>query len=353
MQLSARELAAFLGGSIEGDPDVFVNRPSKIEEGGAGTISFLGNPKYEEYAYQTTSSILLVHSDFNPRQAISATLIRVDDVYAAVARLLEQFGKNTRQNKGISSQAFIHPTAVIGAEVTIEPFAVIEANAHIGQGSYIGPQAFIAQDAQVGNHTFIHSGVRILHKSVVGNNCIIHANVVIGSDGFGFAPASDGSYQKIQHVGNVIIEDDVEIGANTTIDRATMGSTVIRKGVKLDNLIQVGHNVEIGENTVIAALTGIAGSTKIGKSCRIGGQVGFAGHITVADGSQIGGQAGVSSTIKDANANWIGSPIVPYKDYFRSFAVFKQLPDMYQRLNELEQKLRELSSPSDTPPAEK
>ncbi|NUQ24189.1 MAG: UDP-3-O-(3-hydroxymyristoyl)glucosamine N-acyltransferase [Saprospiraceae bacterium] len=348
MQLSARELAAILNGSIEGDPDVKVNRPSKIEEGGEGSISFLGNPKYEDYVYQSTSSVLLVHRSFEPRQAVNATLIKVDDVYASVAILLEQFGKSTTRNTGISSQAFIHPSAVLAEEVTIEPFAVVEANAHIGKGSYIGPQVYIGQDVQVGNNTIIYAGVRIMQKTEIGDNCIIHPNVVIGSDGFGFAPNAEGIYQKIQHVGNVIIEDNVEIGANTTVDRATMGSTIIRQGAKLDNLIQVGHNVEIGENTVIAALVGIAGSTKIGKSCRIGGQVGFAGHLSVADGTQIGGQTGVMSTIKTPNANWVGTPAIPYKDYFRSFALFRQLPEIYQRLNELEALLRQQSNSTDT-----
>lgn len=349
MQLSARELAALLNGTIEGDPDVKVNRPGKIEEGGEGTISFLGNPKYEEYVYSSNASILLVDRHFQPRGPVKPTLIRVDDVYATVAKLLEQFGQSKPTTTGISAHAFVHASADVAEEVTIEPFAVIEANVRIGKGSYVGPQVFLAQDVQIGRNTIIHSGVRLMKNSVVGDNCIIHANVVIGSDGFGFAPLADGSYQKIQHVGNVVIEDNVEIGANTTIDRATLGSTIIRKGVKLDNLIQVGHNVEIGENTVIAAQTGIAGSTKIGKSCRIGGQVGFSGHISIADGAQIQAQSGIASSIETPKTGWFGSPAIPYNDFLRAFTVYKKLPELYRRFNEIEKLLHRQSKVSDTP----
>ncbi len=341
MQLSARELAQLLNGTVEGDPAVTVNRPSRIEEGGAATISFLGNQKYEEYAYSTTASILLVNRSFTPRQPVAATLIRVDDVYRSVAVLLERFGRGNNQPAEVSEKAYIHPEAEVGRNVGVGAFAVVEAGAQVAEGSRIHAHVFIGKGARVGKNTVLYPGVRLLDNCEVGENCIIHANVVIGSDGFGFAPQEDGSYRKIAHVGRVVIEDNVEIGANTTIDRATIGETVIRSGAKLDNLIQVGHNVEIGENTVIAAQTGIAGSTRIGRSCRIGGQVGFVGHINVADGTQIQAQSGIASPIKEPNQALFGSPAIDYKNYIRSYAVFKQLPELYKKINELERKLGE------------
>ncbi|MCB0546513.1 MAG: UDP-3-O-(3-hydroxymyristoyl)glucosamine N-acyltransferase [Phaeodactylibacter sp.] len=346
MQLSARELAHFLDGTVEGDPDIKVSRPSKIEEGGTGTISFLGNPKYEEYAYTTTASILLVSRSFEARQPVSATLIRVDDVYGAIAKLLEKFGSNNHEPPVISQQAFIHDSATVSDNVSIGPFTVVDAGAQIGQGCRIKAQVFIGKGVKLGNNVTLYPGVRVLDNCEVGNNCIIHANVVIGSDGFGFAPQPDGTYRKIAHVGRVVIEDDVEIGANTAIDRATMGATYIRKGAKLDNLIQVGHNVEIGENTVIAAQAGIAGSTRIGKSCRIGGQVGFVGHIEVADGTQIQAQSGVASAIEKPNQALFGSPAIDYKNYIRSYAVFKKLPELYRRISGLE---RQINQQQDAP----
>lgn len=341
MQLSAKELAQILNGTIEGDPEVKVSRPSKIEEGGAGTISFLGNPKYEDYAYTTTASILLVSQQFEARRPIKATLIRVPDVYGAVARLLEQFGGGKQEGSSeISPLANIHPEAQVGNGVTIGPFTVVEAGAVVGDGCRISSQVYIGKGARLGRQTTIYPGARIMHDCEVGSNCIIHANAVIGSDGFGFAPQEDGKYRKIVHVGNVMIGDDVEIGANTAIDRATMGSTTIRSGVKLDNLIQVGHNVEIGENTVIAAQAGISGSTRIGRSCRIGGQAGFTGHIQIADGSQVAAQSGIISSIEEPGQTVVGAPAINYKDYFRSFAVFKKLPELYRKVNQMEQKLK-------------
>lgn len=338
MQLSARELAAFLSGTVDGDPEVVVVRPSKIEEGGEGTISFFGNPKYEDYVYQSTASILLVDKNFHPRQPIQPTLIRVEDVYASIAKLLDKFGQVSpgANGSGIPADASVHSSVRLGENISIGHFAVIEENTNIGAHTRIGAQVYIGPGTEIGEHTIIFPGVRILAGAKIGNHCIIHANVVIGADGFGFAPEKDGSYRKITHVGNVIIEDRVEIGANTTIDRATMGSTIIRKGAKLDNLIQVGHNVEIGEHTVIAAQTGIAGSTKIGSYCRIGGQVGFVGHITIADGVQIQAQSGIASAIKQPQSAWFGSPAIGYKEYLKSFAVFKQLPELLKRLTDLE-----------------
>ncbi len=339
MQLSAKELADILGGTVEGDPKITVNRPSKIEEGGKGSISFLGNPKYEAYAYQTTASVLLVNRQFQPRQKIAATLIRVDDVYASIAVLLQHFGDQDKATGVIAAEASIAQSASLGDGVSVGRFSVVEEEATIGNGSVIGDQVYIGKGVRIGRNALIHPGVKILKHCVLGDNCVLHANVVIGSDGFGFAPQADGSYQKIAHVGNVVIEDDVEIGAGTTIDRGTMGSTTIRKGVKLDNLVQIAHNVEVGQNTVIAAQTGIAGSTKIGKSCRIGGQVGFAGHLHIADGTEIQAQSGLASSIETPQTQLFGSPAIGYKDYIRSYAIFRKLPDLYKRLFQLEKQV--------------
>lgn len=336
MQLSAKILAKLLGGEIEGDPNVLVSKPSRIEEGGEGTISFLGNEKYEQYVYRTDASILLVSRAFRPKQPITPTLIRVENVYQAVAVLMERFGQSAEGNSGIAESAVVDAKANIAPAVNIGPGAVIEAGAEIGSGSRIGAQVYVGANVKLGKEVVLHPGVRILKDCEIGDRCVIHPNTVIGSDGFGFAPQADGPYQKIIHVGNVVIESDVEIGANTTIDRATMGSTILRQGVKLDNLVQVGHNVEIGAHTVIAAQSGIAGSTKIGKYCRIGGQVGFVGHITIADGTQIQAQSGIARSVKTPGTYLFGTPAIGYKDFIRSFAVFKKLPDLYRRLTQLE-----------------
>lgn len=343
MQLSAKELAALLEGSIEGNPDALVNRPGKIEEGQAGEITFLGNDKYEPFIYTTQASVVLVNKDFSPRQAIQATLIRVENVYAALAFLLDKFGAQTAARtagEGISPQASIHPEAQIGQGVSIGPFAVVEAGASIGDGAKIGAQVFVGQGAAVGEESVLYPGVRILHDCRVGARCILHANAVVGSDGFGFAPQPDGTYKKIAQIGNVVIEDDVEIGAGTTIDRASLGSTILRKGVKLDNLIQVAHNVEIGENTVIAAQVGIAGSTKIGRNCRIAGQVGFIGHVTIADNTSIQAQSGVAQNVTESGTIICGYPAFAYRDYIRSHAVFKRLPELDKKIKQLEDKLK-------------
>lgn len=341
MQLSAKELASLLNGRIEGNPEVLVNRPSKIEEGGAGSISFLGNDKYEAYAYTTNASILLVNDDFQPRKAIKATLIRVDNVYKAFAFLLEKFGDRLGPRSGVSAHAMVATDAQIGADVYIGPASIVEEGVSIGEASQIHAQTYIGRNVSIGKQVVIYPGVRIYHDCVIGNHCIIHANTVIGSDGFGFVPQADHTYQKISQIGNVVIEKDVEIGANTVIDRATIGSTIIRSGAKLDNLIQVGHNVEIGENTVIAAQTGIAGSTKIGKNCQIGGQVGFAGHLKIADGTRIQAQSGIGSNVEEPNTALFGYPAFAYRDYIRSYSVFRQLPDLYKRLHQLEKQLTE------------
>ena len=341
MQLSARELAALLKGTVEGNPDVIVDRPSKIEDGGEGTVSFLANLKYEPFAYQTNPSILVVDHAFQPRQALQSTLIRVDNVYASVALLMSKFGDMTNEVKEISDNALVHSSAQIGKEVSIGSFSIIEEGAIIGDGCQIFPQVYIGKNVRIGKEALLYPGVKVMNNSVIGDRCILQPNVVIGSDGFGFAPLEDGSYTKIAHAGNVILEDEVEIGSNTTIDRASIGSTIIKKGAKLDNLIQIGHSAEIGENTVIAAQAGIAGSAKIGKSCRIGGQAGFVGHIKVADGTEVQAQSGVAGPIKDPNTKLFGSPAIPYGDYVRSYVVFKKLPELYKKINELEKKLNQ------------
>ena len=339
MQLTAYQIANLINGVVEGDPHITVSRPSKIEEGGAGSITFLGNMKYEPYAYSTTASVLLVSKDFTPKQAISATLIRVDNVYAAINTLLNHFGGQQKASGIISEKADIASTAQIAEGVSIGSLAVVGAGSAIGAGAIIHPQVFIGEEVAIGEGTIIYPGARILDKCKIGPNCIIHSNVVIGGDGFGFTPQEDGTYKKVAHVGNVIIEADVEIGSNTTIDRGTMGSTFIRKGVKLDNLIQIGHNVDIGENTVIAAQTGIAGSTKIGRNCRIGGQVGFVGHVSIADGTQIQAQSGIAGPIKEPNTALFGSPAIPYKDYIRSYAIFRKLPELYKKIHWIDKQL--------------
>lgn len=335
--MTAQELANLLGGSVDGDPDVKVNRPSKIEEGGEGSISFLGNPKYESYAYTSTASILLVSKDFQPSRPLKATLVRVDNVYASVAILMGHFSESlSNQEGGIATTAIIHPDAKIGKDVFIGDFCILDAGAMIGDRCRIHAQVYIGSGVQIGAGSLLYPGVRILKDSQIGSACIIHPNVVIGADGFGFAPSSDGTYKKIAQLGNVILEDEVEVGAGSTIDRASMGSTIIRRGAKLDNLVQIAHNVEIGENTVIAAQTGVAGSAKIGKNCRIGGQVGIAGHLTIADGVQIQAQSGISSSVVTPGKALFGYPAIDYKDYIRSYSVFKKLPELYKSLARLE-----------------
>lgn len=343
MQVKAKELALILNGQVEGDPEVAVSSPSKIEEGGSGTISFLGNLKYESYLYTTTASIVLVNRDFEPKEKVNATLIRVQDVYSAIALLLEKFQQRPDALPQISDRASVHEGAILGKSVSIGDFAVVEAEASVGSQTRIAAQVYIGRRAKIGSNVIIYPGVRILDDCVVGDYCIIHSNAVIGSDGFGFAPQEDGSYRKIAQIGNVILENHVEVGANTCIDRATMGSTIIRSGVKLDNLVQIAHNVEIKSNTVIAAQTGIAGSTKIGASCMIGGQVGFVGHISVADGTSIQAQTGVASSIKESGQAWFGTPAIKWKEYIKSYGVFKRLPQLDKELNQLSKKLAELT----------
>ncbi|HFA48951.1 MAG TPA: UDP-3-O-(3-hydroxymyristoyl)glucosamine N-acyltransferase [Bacteroidetes bacterium] len=341
MQITAKEIAEWLEGDLEGDAGALVDRPGKIEEGGEGTLTFLGNSKYEDFAYSTRSAVLLANKNFKPARPIAASaLIRVDDVYDAIRLLLGKFGAQKPSNGQVSEKSSIHPSVQLGEAVSIGIFTVVEEGSKIGGGTILHPQVFIGENVEIGEGCILYPGVKIYHDCKIGNHCILHANVVVGGDGFGFAPQEDGTFQKIPQIGNAVIEDHVEIGANTTIDRATMGSTLIRKGAKLDNLIMVAHNVEIGANTVVAAQAGIAGSSKIGMRCRIGGQAGFVGHIEVADGTQVQAQSGVASAIKEPGRAFYGSPAIPYKNYLRSYAVFKQLPDLYKKINDLEKKLR-------------
>ena len=339
MQISAKDLSLALNGTVEGNPEVIVSRPSKIEEATEDSICFFANPKYEHYVYTTKASVILVSKDFVPSQPISATLIRVEDVYKSVSFLLEKFAQKEDKQGEISPQAAIHPSAKIGNNVNIGPFVVIEKGAEIGENTSLQAQVFVGENAKIGNNCILFSGVKIYHDCEVGSNCILHANVVIGGDGFGFAPQADGSFKKVAQIGNVMIENDVEVGANSTIDRATMGSTIIRQGVKLDNLIMIAHNVEIGKNTVIAAQTGVAGSTKIGENCMIGGQVGFVGHIEVANGTKVQAQSGVARSVKKENISLYGSPAINYANYLRSYAVFKNLPALSKEVNLLKKEM--------------
>jgi len=334
MEFTASTIAGFLNGEIEGNPDVKVNTIAKIEEGFEGALSFLANPVYEQYIYTTNSSIVLVNKTFVPTDEIKATLIRVDNAYESFAALLRLVEQSKPRKKGIHSSAVIEPSAKIGNDVYIGPYSYIGENCSVGSGCSIYPNVYIGDNSKVGDNCILYAGVKIYHECVIGNECIIHSGAVIGSDGFGFAPSA-AEYLKIPQLGNVILEDNVEIGANTAIDRATMGSTVIRKGVKLDNLIQIGHNVEVGENTVMAAQVGIAGSTKIDKNCMLGGQVGIAGHLKIGANSKLGAQAGIISNIKEDSAV-LGAPALDIKQYMRSYAIFRKLPDLKTKLDTLE-----------------
>ena len=344
MQFPATQIAMIINGKIEGDTNVAVSSFGKIEEAKAGQLAFLANPKYEEYLYITKASIIIINDSLELKQPISATLIRVKDAYSAFATLLDTYQKiQTQQLNGIQEPVFIDATAKTGNNVFIGAFTYIGEKAVIADHVKIFPQAFIGNNVVIGENTIIHPGVKIYHDCVIGKNVIIHAGTVIGGDGFGFAPQEDGTYKKVPQIGNVVIEDYVEIGANTTIDRATIGSTLIKSGAKLDNLLQVAHNVEIGNHTVIAAQTGISGSTKIGNNVMIGGQVGLVGHIQIADGSKINAQSGVSKSIKEPNTAVTGSPAFNYTAALRSQAVMRYLPELEKRIKELEEQLKKLS----------
>jgi len=342
MEFTAQTIAGFLKGEIEGNPDVTVNTIAKIEEGENGALSFLANPKYEHYIYETKSSIVLVNKSFVPTAKIDATLIRVENSYDAFASLLRLVDQARPRKKGIHASAVIEQSAKIGSDVYIGPFAYIGENCVIGNGCSVYPHVYIGDNTRLGNNCTLYPGVTVYHDCIFGEGCTIHAGSVIGSDGFGFAPQSESEFMKIPQLGNVVLEDHVEIGANVTIDRATMGSTIIRKGVKLDNLIQIGHNVEVGENSVMAAQTGISGSTKIGKNCMFGGQVGLAGHLKIANGTKIGAQGGVLGNIKEENSAIIGSPAIEVKQFMKSSIIFRKLPEMSSKIDQLEKDVETL-----------
>lgn len=326
MELTAQLIANHLSGEVVGDPQAKVISVARIEQGKKGSLCFLANPKYEQYLYTTDATIVLVNRSFKPSGSVKATMILVDDAYQAIASMLDLFNTfKAAQKKGRSLSAHVAWSSKRGKGVYIGSHSYIGKKVFLSDNVQIYPQAYVGDFVTIGKNTIIFPGVKIYQGCKIGDNCIIHSNAVIGSDGFGFAPGADGSYKKIPQTGNVIIEDNCEIGANTVVDRATMGSTVIRKGVKLDNLIQVAHNVEIGENTVIAAQTGIAGSTKIGSNCMIGGQVGISGHISVIANTKIGAQAGIMSSIKIENQSLLGSPAFDAKEYFRAYAMFRKL----------------------------
>lgn len=342
MKFTAQQIAEYLKGTVEGDPHVSVHDFSKIEEGKSGTLSFLSNPKYTNYIYDCRADIVLVNHDFKPKKPVSPTLIRVDNAYESLAKLMNLVESSQVRKSGISSLANIDASAKIGDEAFIAPFVQIGAQVNIGKQSTIHGNVSIADNTTIGDHVIIYPGVVIYPDTVIGNHCVIHANAVIGSDGFGFAPTESGSYEKIPQMGNVILEDDVEIGANTTIDRATIGSTIIQKGVKIDNLVQVAHNVEIGEHSVIASQTGIAGSSKIGKKVMFGGQVGITGHVNIADGTILGAKAGVGSSIKTPGQIYSGYPAVPMNTFRRSYVVNKNLPELQKTIYALIKKVEEL-----------
>jgi UDP-3-O-[3-hydroxymyristoyl] glucosamine N-acyltransferase len=343
MEFTAQVIAQYLNGDIEGDPQEKVDNISRIEEGKKGTLAFLANEKYEKYLYTTQASIVLVNRDLHLSQKVNTTLIRVDDAYQAFASLLTLYQSSLPQKKGIDANSFIDTSAKVGEGCYIGAFAFLGENSIVGQNVKIYPQVYIGDNVKVGNNTILYPGVKIYKDCEIGENCIIHASTVIGSDGFGFAPG-EGTYQKIPQIGNVVIEDDVEIGSNVSIDRSTIGSTIIHKGTKIDNLIQIAHNVEIGENSVIIAQAGIAGSTKLGKNVVLAAQAGVVGHITVADNVKIGAQAGVTHSVKEEGAILLGSPAHDYRETKKSLIIFRKLPELYEKINQLEKELKDLQN---------
>lgn len=341
MEFSAEMIAGLIGGTVVGDTQVKVNDFAKIEEGRPGCISFLYNDKYEKYLYSTQSSIVLVNSSFEPKQDVGATLIKVADARGAVTKLLQAYESMKPKKVGISELAFIDPTATIGKDVYLAPFVAIGPGAKIGDGCVLHPHATVGANASVGENTEIYSNAVVYHDCRVGKRCILHAGCVIGADGFGFQQTENG-YEKIPQIGIAIIEDDVEIGANTCVDRAVMGATVIHSGVKLDNLVQIGHNNEIGSNTVMSAQVGIAGTTKVGEWCMFGGQVGVAGQCTIADKTMVGAQSGIPNTVKKPGQLLMGTPAIEQRRWWRAQAVIKQLPDMWTELNNMKKEIEAL-----------
>ena len=344
MTFSALQIAALINGKTEGDANASVNSFGKIEEAQNGQLAFLANPKYEEYLYSTKASVIIINDGLELKQSVGATLIRVPDAYTAFAKLLSTYQQMMHQQlTGVQQPAYISSSASYGQNVFIGAFAYLGDDVKLGNGTKIYPNVYLGNNVKIGDNSIIHPGVKIYHDCVIGNNVIIHAGAVIGSDGFGFAPQADGSFQKVPQIGNVIVENNVEIGANATIDRATIGSTIIRSGAKLDNLIQIAHNVEIGDSTVVAAQSGISGSTKVGKGVMIGGQVGIVGHINIGDGAKINAQSGVSKSVEAGKAV-TGSPAHDYTSALRSQAISRKLPELEKRIKELEALVKQLMS---------
>lgn len=343
MEFSAKQIAEFIHGKIEGDENATVNTFAKIEEGKKGAISFLSNPKYTHYLYDTESSVVLIDEALELTRQTKATLIRVSNAYESVAKLLQLYESMKPKKQGIDSMAFVSSTAKIGEGCYVGAFAYIGDNVEIGDNCQIYPHATIYDNTKIGNNCIIYPNASIYHDCRIGNNVTLHSGCVIGADGFGFAPSQDG-YDKIPQIGIVTIEDNVEIGANTCVDRSTMGSTYIRNGVKLDNLIQIAHNVEVGKNTVMAAQVGVAGSTKVGEWCMFGGQVGMAGHITIADRTNVGAQAGIPGNVMKPDTTILGTPAYDAKGFMKSSAIFRKLPDMYAQLNNLQQEIEKLKN---------
>ncbi len=342
MKYTAQQLAEVLHGTVEGNPEAYFTKLSKIEEGDAESLTFLANPAYTHFIYTTAAAVVIVNNDFVPEHKVNSTLVRVDNAYTAFSTLLEMYNQIKLNKTGISDKAFISESAKIGKNVYIGAQAFIGDNAVIGDNVKVYPLCYVGDNVVIKDNSTLFASVTVYSENCIGKNCILHSGVVIGADGFGFAPQPDGSYKKVTQTGNVVIEDDVEIGANTTIDRATLGSTIIHKGCKIDNLVMIAHNVEVGENTVIVSQTGIAGSTKIGKHVTIGGQVGIVGHIAIADRVMIQAQSGIASSIKDEGAIVQGAPAFNIKDYLRSYVHFKNLPKLIDKLNKLEKELEEL-----------
>lgn len=347
MKISVDELAKMIHGTIEGPSGRFVEKFAPIEEADDSSLSFIANVKYSQYLYSTQAAAVLVANDFVLEKPVHPVLIRVEDVRTTLSALLEKFSESENRKTGIEQPSYISPSAKIGQDVYIGAFAYIGDHAVIGDKAMIYPQSYVGDDVMVGEKTIIYAGVKIYSGTEIGKSCILHSGCVLGSDGFGFAPQEDGSYRKIPQTGKVIVHDNVEIGANTTIDRATIKATIIEKGVKLDNLIQIAHNVEIGANTAIAAQAGISGSAKIGSNVAIGGQAGIVGHISIADGSQIGAQSGISKTITEKDQKWFGSPAIEFKNAVKAQILFKKLPELYNRIQVLEKALKKLDVSQD------
>ncbi|RDY61636.1 UDP-3-O-(3-hydroxymyristoyl)glucosamine N-acyltransferase [Flagellimonas nanhaiensis] len=338
MKFTATQIAGILEGEVEGNPQIAVHKLSKIEEGEKGSLTFLANPKYTSYIYSTRASITIVNKDFIPEQALSTTLIKVDDAYKSFSKLLEYYNQVKNNKVGIESPSFVSQSAVYGEGFYLGAFSYLGENVKIGKNAKIYPNVYIGDNVVIGDDVLVFAGAKIYSESIIGNGCVIHSGAIIGADGFGFTPNANGEYSKVPQTGNVILEDNVDVGAGTTIDRATLGSTILRKGVKLDNQIQIAHNVEIGEHTAIAAQTGIAGSTKIGKNCLIGGQVGIVGHITIGDRVKIQAQSGIGRNVKDDEVLQ-GSPALNYGDYNKSYVHFKNLPKLVNKITNIEKNI--------------